>query len=307
MKTERRHELQTNELANALAHWTEAAKPYGRALLAGVIALIVAIIVWGYIATQNRRHVADGWNDYFMAVGMRDDQRLQDIAEQYGGTLVADWARLTIADWDLDNGTNRLLTDRSLAHDQLRDAEEKYSAILIGDAPNTIQERATYGLARALEASGELEKARSEYRSLAQKWPGSPFAAAAEARASDLDQLPTKQFYDWIAKYEPPKPLSQEPGTPGARPDFLKEPDTGTLQLPSSLDDNAAPFPNLPGVSATDSKNGQEEAAEEPPASPEPEPPSTSSESPKSEPAIEPSSPPTTDDTKPESGGPELE
>ena len=34
----------------------------------------------------------------------------------------------------------------------------------------------------ALVEAGELEKARSEYRSLAQKWPDSPFASAAEAR-----------------------------------------------------------------------------------------------------------------------------
>ena len=33
MKTERRHELQTNTLAVTLAHWIEAAKPYSRAAL----------------------------------------------------------------------------------------------------------------------------------------------------------------------------------------------------------------------------------------------------------------------------------
>ncbi len=38
MKTERRHELQTNVLADSLAHWIEAIKPYGRAILAGGIA-----------------------------------------------------------------------------------------------------------------------------------------------------------------------------------------------------------------------------------------------------------------------------
>jgi hypothetical protein len=309
MKTERRHELQTNVLATKLAHWTEAARPYGRAMLAGIIALIVAIIVWGYVATQNRRQVAEGWNDYFMAVGVRDEQRLQDVAEQFSGTVVADFARLTLADWELDNGTNRLLTDRALAREQLRDAAEKYSALLLSASSNTIEERATYGLARAHEAAGELEKARSEYRALAQKWPDSPFAATSEARAKALDELPTKQFYDWIAKYEPPKALSQEPGTPGARPDFLKEPDAGTLQMPSSLGDTTSPFPSLP--SATESKAGEQPAAE--PAStpelPAADAPATAPAEPApAEPApAEPAAPAPADEAKPAADGPELE
>ena len=41
MKTERRHELQTNVLADSLARWIEAVKPYSRAALAVVIALVV--------------------------------------------------------------------------------------------------------------------------------------------------------------------------------------------------------------------------------------------------------------------------
>ncbi len=300
MKTERRHELQTNVLASKLAHWTEAARPYGRAMLAGILALIVAIIVWGYVATQNKRQVAEGWNDYFMAVGARDDQRLQDVAEQFSGTVVADFARLTLADWELDSGTNRLLTDRTLAREQLRDAAERYSALLISGSSETIKERATYGLARAYEAAGDLEKARSEYRALAQKWPDSPFAATSEARAKDLEELPTKQFYDWIAKYEPPKALSREPGTPGARPDFLSEPDAGTLQLPSSLGDTTAPFPSLPGL--TETPSAEDPPADSPASTPELPATDTSEESIPAE--STPSAP--AEDPQPATDGPEL-
>ena len=296
MKTERRHELQTNVLASKLAHWTESARPYGRAMLAGIIALIVAIIVWGYVATQNSRQVSEGWNDYFMAVGVRDEQRLQDVAEQYSGTVVADWARLTLADWELDNGTNRLLVDRTLAREQLRDAADEYNSLLLSAGSGTIAERATYGLARAHEAAGELEKARSEYRSLAQKWPDSPFAATSEARAKDLEALPTKQFYDWIARYEPPKALSAEPGTPGARPDFLKEPDAGTLQMPSSLGDTTSPFPSLPG--ATESK-----APDQPATTPTSTPELPAADAP----ATTPAEPAPSDGAKPAADGPELE
>ncbi len=92
MKTERRHELQTNVLADSLAHWIEAVKPYSRAITAGVIALVVALFAWLYISTQNTRQLADGWNDYFRAVSSRDSQLLTDLAQQYSGSMVSEWA-----------------------------------------------------------------------------------------------------------------------------------------------------------------------------------------------------------------------
>jgi hypothetical protein len=55
MKTERRHELQTNQLADSLAHWIEAVRPYSRAGLALVVAVAVSIFAWGYLSVSNSR------------------------------------------------------------------------------------------------------------------------------------------------------------------------------------------------------------------------------------------------------------
>lgn len=269
MKTERRHELQTNVLAHSLARWIEAAKPYSRAGTAILIALVVALFAWAYLSTQSSRRQADGWNEYFDAMGGRNpDPRdlLYDISSRYTGTIVAQWSRLTLADFQLDQGTGRLLQDRKMAREELREASEKYQALLLEATQPTILQRATYGLARAHEALGELERARGEYRSLATKWPGGPFAAAAKMRANDLDQLPTKNFYDWLAKYEPPPPLSTEPGTPGSRPNFLEEPDRGgILQLPPILEKAAGPA--LPSVIGPDGEEPKADPSDE--ASPE--------------------------------------
>jgi hypothetical protein len=235
MKTERRHELQTNVLASSLAHWIKAAQPYSRAALAAAIALVVALFAWAYLSTQNTRRVADGWNEYFEAVNGRNPdapELLRDIATRYSGTEVADWARLTLAEQQLVNGTNLLLQDRKRARDELNEASQKFLSLIPDTTNDTILERATYGLAQAYETQGRLEQARSAYRDVAAQWPNGPFAKVAEARAKDLDQLPTKNFYDWLAKYEPPS-VAKEPGTPGAKPDFLSEPDAGKmLKLP---------------------------------------------------------------------------
>lgn len=266
MKTERRHELETNVLATSLAHGAERVMPYGRGVLAAIIAAIVIAGAWWYISVQNASQSAVAWDEYIQAVstGTRDEQLLEDIAQQNAGTMVANWARLTLADWKLDAGTNRLLTDRAAAREQLREASEAFRALQSVNEPS-IQERAGYGLARAYEGMGELEKARTAYTELATKFPEGPFAAAAKTRAAKLDEHGTKEFYDWLAKYEPPATMSGEPGTPGARPDFLKEPDAGTLNVPSSLTDPAMKLPAL-GVEPAAEPSGETESA---PAGPE--------------------------------------
>ena len=244
MKTERRHELQTNVLAGSLARWIEVAKPYSRAALAIVIALVAAIFAWGYFSSQASRKQADGWDEYFDAMARRDPREgLGDIVERYSGTSVAHWARVVLADIQLDDGTNRLFVDKTGAREELRKTIEAYQAILIESDQPMLLQRATFGVARAREALGtDLAKAREDYRSIAKKWPDSPFAAAAEARAKDLDRLDTKNFYDWFAKYEPPRPMANEPGIPGARPEFMNDPlEGGGLKLPSLLDDKSSP------------------------------------------------------------------
>lgn len=260
MKTERRHELETNVLASSIAHGAERVKPYGRGVLAAVIAALFIVGAWWYISAQNASQSALAWDEYIRAVsaGTRDEQLLEDIAQQNAGTTVANMARLTLADWKLDSGTNRLLADRSAATEQLREASETFRTLQSVNNPS-IQERAGFGLARTFEAMGELDKARTAYSELAEKFPEGPFAAAAKGRTAKLEEHGTKAFYDWLAKYEPPAPLSGEPGTPGARPDFLKEPDAGTLNVPSSLSDPTMKLPNL-GADAAADKAGESDA-----------------------------------------------
>jgi hypothetical protein len=303
MKTERRHELQTNVLASSLAHWLKAAQPYSRAGLAIVIALVVALFAWAYLSTQNTRRVADGWNEYFEAVsGSNPDPRaeLRDISSRYSDMLIGQWARLTLGNIELDVGTNQLLSDRKAARDQLRESREKFKALLLEATHRTIRERATYGLALTHEGLGELDEARAQYRELAKQWPDGPFAAVAEARARELDELPTKNFYDWLARYEPPSATG--PGTPGARPDFLQEPDAGgMLDLPSSA------TPVLPSI--TDEPLGDKPATDTPTEPAETSPaPAESDKTPETpaEPPSEPSAEPSADKPTTSESGPEL-
>jgi hypothetical protein len=240
MKTERRHELQTNELANSLAHFIEAVKPYSRALAAGALALVVLLFAWTYLANQNSHRAEQGWTEYFDALAKRNPaEDLEDIATRYAGTPVAEWARLVLADFQASDGTSRLFIQKTDAREELRKAAERYRAVILESRETTVLEHATFGLARAHEALGtpeSLEDARKEYRSIGEKWPGSAYVAAAESRAKDLDEAQTKNFYDWLAKYEPPKQVMPGPGQPGVKPDFLKDSLDDGVKLPSALD-----------------------------------------------------------------------
>ena len=220
MKTERRHELKTNQLADSLAHWIEAAKPYSRAGLALVVAAVALVFAWGYLSAQNSRRDADGWQDYFEAFNSRRrfSTTLSDTSERYAGTPAGQWSRLVLADIQLDDGTNRLFVEKKTAATNCGKRPRNIESILIEARQPMQLQRATFGLARAHEAMGMLDKARDEYRSIEKQWPDSPYVQVAEKRAKDLDQPGTKEFYDWFAKYEPPRPMSKEPGTPGAKP-----------------------------------------------------------------------------------------
>lgn len=247
MKTERRHELQTNQLADSLAHWIERARPYSRAGLALVVAVAVAIFAWGYLSVSNNRQAGEAWNEYFDAMTPGNDPRsaLSDITERYAGTLPAQWARLTLADIQLSNGTQRLFMDKKDGRDELRQAADKYLSITHESDEPMIVQQATFGLARAHEALGELEKAREEYRSITDQWPDCAYAGDAKTRADDLDRQSTKSFYDWFVRYEPPRAMANEPGRPGVKPNFEKD----------NLDDAGLVLPTLNKGAAGDSND----------------------------------------------------
>ena len=90
-----------------------------------------------------------------------------------------------------------------------------------------LSQRATFGLARAREGAGQ-GSGQGARRSIARsptKWPDSPYAAAGRgaSQGSGSARRPRTSTIG-LPSYEPPRPMAKEPGTPGVRPDFLKDP-----------------------------------------------------------------------------------
>ncbi len=112
-----------------------------------------------------------------------------------------------------------------------------------------LKARVLFGLARAQESLGELEKARQTYETLVDL--KGPYQQMAEDRVAALGRDSTHDFYAWFATEEPVRtPL---PGIPGERlpfdssglvPDDLRLNDPDNMFKLPSLDG-----PALPGLS----------------------------------------------------------
>ena len=223
MKTERRHDLETNLLARKLAGWVNQIKPYSNATGVVAVALVVVLVGWFFLSRQTAKRESVAWNDYFLVTLDRsiDPAKLQATAQQHSGSSVAHWANLAWADSQLQLGTQALFVNKTQARNHLQQAVDAYRLLETSSAPELIRERASFGLARVFESLGRVDDARRQYMTVQ-----GTFAGLAKERVDRLDRSEIRQFYDWFAKAEPPlPPMTGEPGTPGLRPSFGLEGD----------------------------------------------------------------------------------
>ena len=132
-----------------------------------------------------------------------------------------------------------------MARDELREASEKFQTRSwkrrTTDDPPTGHVRA----GPSARSDGRIGRGPQEYASMAKKWPKGRLPVTAEARAKDLEGW-HEGILRLAGQVRTAQPVAKEPGTPGARPDFLSEPDAaGMLKLPSARDSRR--FPRLTG------------------------------------------------------------
>lgn len=276
MKTERRHELQTNTLADWLGDKVIAAQTYSRAIWASIVAIVVIVVAVVFFAKRNEHTRAAVWQQYFNATNMGSPDQLSDLADQHGNTLAGHWARVSLGDTELSQGMNQLFEDRTAAQSAIERAIDSYEKAREQTRDAELLERATLGLARGYETLGKLPQARGLYQELLAKWPSSIYATEARQRLADIDRQGTKEFYDWLAKQNTKPPLSNEPGVPGLKPKFdtsslPSEPgiqfEHGTAQKPAPAAPGAIGR-SITGETASETKN--EAASEKAPQSEKP-------------------------------------
>jgi hypothetical protein len=228
MKSEHRHELETNWLAKRLAVVIDQLRPYTSTVVGIVAALAVVLVGMSYFSGESAARRSAAWDTFNQAVeaGYPDLDMLRESAEEHAGTPMQKWADITWADGQLWRAAQYYMQQRPISMDDLQRAESSYRSLLQETDEPQLVSRAHFGLGRVYEFRNELDKARAEY-SMVQ----GGFAALAKQRAELLAKQETKDTYAWLATAEVPRPrVPSGPGTPGQRPAFS----AGDLDLPAS-------------------------------------------------------------------------
>jgi len=295
MKTQRRHELQTNKLADQIGVYLQMVRPYQKQILYGVVAVAVAGAAVLYLSGQQQARAGASWADYFVAMVEQRPEALDEVARLHSGSPAALWARQAAGDMKLMTGASLLYRDRKEAFKNLRDAEKDLLAVEREAAgyPMLLQ-RARYGLAQTYESLCEVEKARDYFKKVASAEPNSALGNLAQRRHDQLAGRETERWFAWFEKQEPKPPAGampadgREPQVPFDLGDLPDRPDSSFPQPPVPAGESSA----MPVELTPPATTAPEEPATEPQAKPTAEPQAKPTAEPEAKPAAEPEAKP---------------
>ena len=272
---ERQHELEQNSLAEWIVQLFDRIRPHLMTIVVGVVAVFGAIVAWLAISATNAASEAQSWEAYLSALATGETIAFNEVAERYPGSDAALWSQLVLADMALTDGAVLAFEDRTASNERLESAVDLYSAVLAAGPGGLLAERATFGLAKAQESLGELDKAQQGYASVVKAYPDSPLAAVAQEHADALAGDSTKDWYDWFFAQKltaTVPPAAVAPAADGGADDavnaLFEEGPVGTAEPADEPSAEAATTdaPSADDASATDPAASEATAADEPAA-----------------------------------------
>lgn len=290
MKAERKHELQHNELDDLLVKVIHFLRENGVVLSVAAIVLILAVGVYAYLSAGNAINADAGlWEDYIFALSDSKDaeRELQSLIdkEDRGSRATSPpvlWARLSLGNLKLAQGTRQLFENRDDAQQSLEDAEKNFLVVEKNAARVAeLRDRARLGLAEVYESLGKPEDARKYYGTVVKSSSESALGKLAVRGERRMAQKNNQEFLTWFAQQKPiRKPSSGFPNLddfkdPPEVPGFSVPPlpDSGNdkpitpgLKLPSKLPDDpgAGTDPEPDDGKKPDDKPADEKPADDP-------------------------------------------
>jgi hypothetical protein len=240
MKSEHRHELETNALAKRLGVLVEKLRPYAPAVLGIVGVVLVGMVALTYINGASAARQGETWNAYNQAVeGLIPNlDRLKQAAEENAGTPAQLWANAAWADGQLWMACRAYVQNRPAAIEAANRARTVYESLLQSTTDEHLNNRAQFGLGRVYELRNEPDKAREHYLAVR-----GGFEDVAKARAEIITDEKSKDIYEWLASAQAPRRAAPTgAGTPGQRPDFS----AGDLEMPNP--DKGMPAESTPAT-----------------------------------------------------------
>lgn len=230
MKSERRHELQQNELAQRLQVWVETVKPYASWVVGGVIVGLLIALVITFQRGESQAERDANWNEFYTAEATNDVEMLKEIAARHAGKPLGEITSLTLADIHLRQGASQAQQNRGEAQKKFDEAISNYLSVADSARDPMLKNRALFGQAQALEWKMQLDKAREVYEQVE-----GPLKLQAQQRLATLRQPATTKFYDVYASHTPRPPVDPTRLSPNF--EYSDEED-GDFDLLGPLDPN---------------------------------------------------------------------
>ena len=239
MKSKHKHELQTNELADALGRLIEWSKPHSRMIsygAAAVLALVIVLVVWPAIRgnAPARNPAAEAFTE---ALESGQVQAVRDFLSDYPKAEQVTAARLLLADRLLAEVVRGLRgapgeDSKARAAKFLAEAKDLYTQVA-QQAPDC-EPMARAGLALVTIQEGDLDKGLAALKEVTEKWPGSLGAQKAKANLEALAGYKPIEFSN--------EPL-EEPKPPEEKPAETKAPEPKAPEAPKPAEAKPAEAP----------------------------------------------------------------
>jgi hypothetical protein len=227
MKSEHRHELQTNDLSKWTDKTVQVLEIYSNQILwtiCGILLVSAGIIYW---VRSSRAAESSAWTDF---ASSRATEDLDLISNQHPGTRAAEWATLEKAEGYLASGVRDMFKDREKANTDLKKSRSAFESLTSRSSlPAELRVRALFGQAQCEESmsDGELDPVIRQYEKIASDYPQTVYADLAKQRVEDLKASGAQGFYAWFHAQNPKPSAAPKPddkGTQDEMPNFDEGP-----------------------------------------------------------------------------------
>lgn len=220
MKNQRRHELETNALADRIGMGLERAQPVMPLVVGGLAIAVIGALVWALYTSRVNRQAAVAWTDYYLQLEGSDAEAFRDVAASFPNTPAAGWAHLTAGNTMLEQGIELLYRDRAAGEEMLQSAIAEFEAAASRGRPPQLMTKANFGLAQAFESLGQLDEAAQYYEQTIASLAHPGLVSEAQNRLAFVSSQRGNNFYSWFNQLEP------QPDAPFELPDDLSMPPT---------------------------------------------------------------------------------
>jgi len=258
MKSEERHELQTDELTKVAHKVSDALHSswfdkHGNTILMCISIAALSLAAWIYWSRRTAAYETEAWMEY--AQGQQSAASLNSIGSagsDYASTNAAQWALLRSAEIHLSEGVSASFSDREKSATELKSASESIEQLLSRSISPEVRERAMFVQARIDESksTGDVTSSVAAYEAFKKAYPNSVLAPEADRRIAALQSPAGKEFYAWFAKQKPVAPALPGPKDAAAGKSLDDEGPALKMDLPPEPLpelDKAVPEKTIPG------------------------------------------------------------